>query len=109
MTAYEQKRAEMFARSQAREEEKRQEFLSKVNQVIINRDSFKHYIKKLIETKKGYVDYTITKHQTGIYTYRVTFYDSNRYSTRSTEYFYNDIPKTHKAQFEALEQLFQLK
>ena len=106
MTSYEQKVFEMAEKSRIREEEKKQEFLSKVNQLIRSDNGWYPYISKMIETKKGYTNYTITKYPTGILSYKITFYDSNRYCGRSAEYFECDIPKVHKQQFSELEKLF---
>lgn len=106
MTAYETKRAEMMAKAETRAEAEKQAFLAKLDKVIIKND-WKPYVAKLTQTKKGYTEHTVIKHPTGVCTYTVTFYDNNRQYYKSTEYFWGEIPKTHKAQFEELENLLK--
>ena len=104
---YEQRIADMVAKSQAREQQKRDEFMSKVNKVITVNDGLYPYITVTIETTKNYSCYRIIKYPTGAIGYELTMYDKKFLDIyREHRYFYGEIPKCHKAQFESLEQLF---
>ena len=88
------------------QEARKQAFLNNIDNPIKTNDTWYPHVTLIKETSKGYTRYMVTKYPTGVMMYDVTMYNKQTLdSYRNKQYFYGDIPKTHKAQFEALEQM----
>jgi len=97
----------MNAKMREYEEARKEAFLNNIDNPIKTNDAWYPHITLVKETPKGYTRFMITQYPTGAMLYEVSMYNKVTLdSYRHKQYYYGDIPATHKAQFEALEQLF---